>query len=123
MQNFETLWRFNTKRFSIDLSCAEEYAPNLSWGDTGEVREKLATGEYVCVCFRVRVLLDGSEIASDYLGESIYADVRDFRREHVGLAALRRKDGKNYGCYFSGMVASCVKDARAAVSARPRLRA
>lgn len=122
MQHFETLWRFNTKRFSVDLACAEEYAPDISWDESGEVREKLESGEYVCACFRIRVLLDGAEIASDYLGESIYADVSDFRREHIGLTAKSRADGCNYGDYFSGMVRGAISAARKHLKNPPRLR-
>lgn len=106
------LWRFNTKRFSVILDCDWEIDPDLSWDETGEIRDKVLDGLWDCVCFRVRVLFEGEEIAADYLGNSIYGDVRDFRKEHIGIALRNRLSGTNYGCYFPGMVRGAISEAR-----------
>ena len=123
MDNFETLWRFKTKRFCVSLAAAPEYAPDLSWDETGETAEKLESGEWSCVCFRVRVDYDSETVGEDYLGASIYANLEDFRREHIGLAAKSRADGCNYGCYFPGMIAEAIAEARKTLRKRPFIRA
>lgn len=120
-QSNDHIWRFNTARFSVILDCDWEESPDFSFDETGEVAEKCRNGTWDCVCFRVRVLLDGEEISSDYLGNSIHADVRDFAREHLGCRP------KGYGSYFSDMVREAIGEARAEIRRRvdtaPRLRA
>ena len=75
-----------------------------------------------CVRVRVRVWVDGVEIASDYLGNSVYADPADFVREHYGIRPKGRADGCNYGCYFPDMVRQAIAKARKAVCNIPRMR-
>lgn len=119
---WNNLWKFETKRFVVALDWAWEDYPDLSWDETGETREKCESGEWGVYTFRIRVLLDGREIAADHLGNSIYADPVEFYREHIGIAALSRRDGRNYGCYFSDMLRQSVSDARKALIDVPRLR-
>lgn len=115
----DAIWTFKTARFVITLDCDWETSPDFSWDETGETEEKCRSGEWDCVCFRVRVTLDGDEVAADYLGNSIYANVRDFRSEHVGSR------GK-WGAYFPDMVRTACAEARAEVKRRtetaPRVR-
>ena len=85
---------------------------NLSFDDSGEVREKLESGEWEAFDTKVTVYLNGAEIGSDWLCESIYADPADFFREHVGLAIKSRADGRNYGAYVPGMVKVAISEAR-----------
>jgi len=118
---WEQIWKFSTARFSVVLECAPEEDPDVSWADA-ETLERLENGTYVNVTFRVRLLWDGNEIAADYLGNSVYTNVRDFYTEHLGLGALRRVDGCNYGCYFSDMVANVIREARERMTDVPRLR-
>ena len=117
MHQFETIWSFKTENFRVTLSAMPEENPDLSWDDTGEAREKIEDGTWQCVCFRVRVLHRGEELGSSYLGESIYADLSDFRTEHIGLAIKSRADGRNYGAYFPGMVKEAIAEARNALRA------
>lgn len=121
-QHWETLWTFKTRRFTVDLAFMEEDQPDLSWMDD-EDREKIRTGEWFNACFRVRLLLDGRELAADHLGNSVYANVHEFYLEHFGIRALSRKDGRAYGCYFSDMVANVIAEARKELSHPPQLRA
>jgi hypothetical protein len=110
------IWTFATRNFTVDLSWDYESAPDLSWDETGETAEKIESGEWTNATFHVRVLgPTGDELASDYLGNSIYADVRDFRTEHLGLAAKGRADGCTYGAYFPDMVRQAISEARAAL--------
>jgi len=94
---FITIWTFHTKRVTVTLACTPEMDPDLSWADA-ETLEKIERGDYVAVTFRVRVAVDGRTMGEDYLGNSIYADVRDFARERGG--------------YFSDMVANAIAEAR-----------
>lgn len=118
----DTIWTFRTKRFAVILDWDYETDPDLSWDDTGEVAAKINSGEWVNACFRVRVMFDGHEVAADYLGNSIHADPADFR-DHIGLAAKSRADGRNYGSYFTDMVRTAIAEARQCLANVPRLRA
>lgn len=119
---WETLWRFKTARFRVELQATQESDADISWDDTGEVRDKLQSGEWTCLCFRVAVYLDGKRIADNYLGNSIYGNARDFYTEHLGIRAMARADGRNYGDYFSDMVKTAIAEARAALRNPPKLR-
>jgi hypothetical protein len=48
----------------------------------------------------------GEMLGADYLGNSIYANVRDFRKEHVGAQGA-------HGSYFVDMVHEAIREARA----------
>lgn len=107
----ETLWQFKTRNFTIQWLVTPCDYLDLSWDDTGEVREKLESGIYVAFDSEMRVLHNGIEIAADYLGQSIYENPKDFR-DHIGLAKKSREDGRNYGSYFADMVRQAISEAR-----------
>ncbi len=111
----QKLWQFKTARFTVELAWDYERDVDISFDDTNETAEKIHSGEWTCATFRVRVLLDGIELGCDYLNNSIYADLADFR-DHIGMNA------KGHGSYFSDMVRSAVAEARAALCNAPRLR-
>ncbi len=115
------VWQFNTARFCVILDWTYDDYADLSWDETGETRDKIASGEWAVYSFQVRVLCDGREIGDSHLGGSIYADPADFR-DHVGLAIKRRADGRNYGSYFSDMVKEAIGKARKTLCNCPRLR-
>jgi hypothetical protein len=112
MTQWEQVWKFRTKRFMVTLECVPEDQPDLSWMDD-ETLAKLA-GEYVNVVFCVRILWEGNEVACNYLGNSVYANLRDFR-DHIG------SKGK-WGSYFTDMVRQSIDEARKALSNVPRMR-
>lgn len=120
-----TIWNFMTKNFVVRMSYRyQEECVDLSWDDTGEVREKLQSGEWAVYVFHAEVIerATGNTIGEDYLGESIHADPMDFR-DHVGLAAKSRADGRNYGSYFTDMIREAIREARETYAKeRPRLR-
>lgn len=106
------IWEFNTKNFKVMLLARPDYADlDLSWDETGEAGDKIATGQWTPYTMEVSVLCDGFEVASDTLGQCIYADAAEFR-DHFGLAAKSRADGCNYGSYFTDMVKEAVALAR-----------
>jgi hypothetical protein len=110
MSRFENIWTFKTARFAVHLDVAWEDFPDMSWADA-ETLDKIERGVWGVYVFRVRVMLDGREIAADYLGNSVYESVSDFR-DHFGVRAKSRAEGCNYGSYFSDMVAEAVAQAR-----------
>jgi hypothetical protein len=103
---WQRLWTFKTRNFSIELAAMPEQDPDLSWDDTGEVVAKLESGEWENVTFRVAVYgPHGEQLGADYLGNSIYGNLMDFRREHIGAR------GK-WGSYFRDMVGEAISEAR-----------
>lgn len=113
------LWTFKTKNFvvkcytqpdTLDTSYME---PELA----EECRQKIKSREWKCFQTTVEVKhrLTGEVLAESFLGGSIYADPKDFYREHIGIRAQSRRDGMNYGCYFTDMVREACRDARTAM--------
>ena len=70
---------FKTKNFKVVIDAEEEYDLDLSFDDTGEVAEKLDSGEFIAFCAHAYVLgPDGEELADDYLGNCIYESIEAF---------------------------------------------
>jgi hypothetical protein len=108
----ETVYTFKTARFALELAIEPEYNYMPDWDfESDEERdaliERIETGRTLWFVARVRVLLDGREIATDYLGGCGYNTIEEFRR-----------DG-----YFYDMARSAIKDARATLRNMPHLRA
>lgn len=119
MARYEEMWRFETARFAVIWDVTPSEDVDLSWDETGETAENLNSGLWVAFDSRMRVELDGVEIAADYLCGSIYEHIREFR-DHVGMNA------RGHGSYFSDMVRTAVKEARKALAdakPAPRMRA
>jgi len=53
----------------------------------------------------------GEVLGESYLGECVYDDPEEFR-DHIGVKKLSRKDGIEYGSYFSDMVREVCRAAR-----------
>lgn len=114
-QTWTNLRKFSTARFTVTLDYTWEDCPDVSWDETGETADKIASGEWGNYIFRVLVLCDDREVAVDYLGNSVYADPADFGREHIGAR------GK-YDSYFIDMVHQAIDETRKALANTPRLR-
>jgi hypothetical protein len=93
------------------MTAEPEYDLDLSWDETGEIAAGVEDGTYTVFCAKCAVFVDGEEIAADYLGQCIYADIMDFR-DHVGCKAT------GCGSYFSDMVREAVSLARAELKRR-----
>lgn len=117
----EVIRRFQRDRFAVTLTCDYDEDCDLSWADDEVIRD-IEDGNLGCFVFKVAVTLDGREIGSDYLGGSVYADPREFAREHFGLRALSRRDNVIYGSYFPDMVHTAISEARATLRDLPKLR-
>lgn len=103
----DTIWQFDTARFSVRLNCEYDQDPDLSWRDEEQEEYDREHGvEYYVFC--VEVLCDGVVIGRDYLGGSGYSDPRDFAKERGG--------------YFSDMVSEAIREARKWLASRPHVR-
>jgi hypothetical protein len=85
------IWKFETARFTVTMTAEPDYDVDLSFDETGEIREKLESGELQSFCAKCAVCLDGNEIAADYLGSCIYANPDEFR-DHIGTGEIAFKD-------------------------------
>lgn len=116
MQTIGTIREFKTPNFHVIVDAVEDHDADLSWDETGEVMQQIKDGELVCFAARARVLLDDSEIASDYLGGCVYSDIRAFENHRECGAETRnlRAAGSNAVCgsYFADMVKTVCSDAR-----------
>lgn len=118
----ETLWSFRTARFEVQWRVYPSEQLDLSWDDTGETRENLNSGLWCAFDSEMVLLLDGAEIATDWLCESVYENPSDFR-DHFGIRFKSREAGCNYGSYFADMVREVCREGRKALQARPFIRA
>jgi len=126
MNTIDEMWRFKTERFTVICTAEDEWDVDLSWDETGETAEKIASGEWTAFCVKVAVLFDGVEISADYLGQCIYADCEDFVTGHRDTDPMNRccsLNPRNVGHYFPDMVSTAIKEARQALSNVPKIRA
>ena len=108
----ETVYTFKTARFALELAVEPEQAYLPDWDfESDEQRDALAArienGLTLWFMARVRVTLDGRELAADYLGGCCYDTIEEFRRD----------------AYFYDMARTAIEAARAAIRNMPRLRA
>lgn len=112
------IWTFETENWIVSVDADHDHLvldeDEMDADVLAEVLPKLESGEMIqfCVVASVTHRLTGMVLAQDYLGGCIYASKKDFR-DHVGIKIKSRKDGCNYGSYFSDMVRTVCKDARA----------
>ena len=125
-----TVWRFDTKRFTVALQMTPDDDLDLSWDETGETQDKLASGEYTAFGSRVVVYCDGQQVGSDSLWGSVYAEPREFwtaHRDpdpmHRNCSLMRKVRGNITYChYFPEMVRIAIGNARMNIANHPRLR-
>jgi hypothetical protein len=129
-----TVWRFRTKRFTVELQLSEE--PGYCYDgedEDGETQAALDSGEFVAFDSRVIVYLDDEEIGSDSLCGSVYAadSVAEFWTAHRdpnpmnrNCSEMRAARGSNVCIchYFPGMVRQAISEARAFLCSAPRMR-
>jgi hypothetical protein len=104
-------YTFETPRFKITVTAEPEHDdPRDHFCDPYqdyEVLKGINSGRYTWFCAKATVYCDGREVATDYLGACCYSSFDDFRR-----------DG-----YFYDMIRAVCREARAALTNPPRLRA
>lgn len=101
---YETVWTFNTARFTVELSVApEDMSPHGAFSEQDDVEFALEGGWHWFQA-RVQVLMDvaGSDeqrlLGADYLGGCSYHSLKDFIRPGSG--------------YFRDMVGEAIREAR-----------
>lgn len=102
----QTIWTFNTKSFTYKFNILPDYDVDLSFDDSGEVRDKINKGLLECFIANIQILFKDTNklLAEDYLGGCIYENPLDFI-DHRG------NKGK-YGSYFKDMIISVNEQAR-----------
>lgn len=112
MNAFETIWSFRTAQFRVTVDAGEDFDLDLSWDDDGSVRAGLESGKLTSFMVRARcVHVPSGAETEDFLGGCIHESVSDFR-DHVGINEKGRRDGCNYGSYFSDMVRTVTGEMR-----------
>lgn len=103
----ETLWTFETSQYIVKWDIMPDDDCDLSFDETGEVADKVASGFYMCFTSHIYVehKETGLTLGEAYLGGSIYENPKDFR-DHFGINA------KGYGSYFPQMVREAIAEAR-----------
>lgn len=123
----QTMWQFNSGRFTIMAQIEPCDSLDLSWDESGETRDDLESGALEAFNTRVSVWLNGAIIGENWLCESIYSDPAEFFAGHRGADPMNRNcsimraawrgegnpDAKVSIChYFPGMVQEAIADAR-----------
>ena len=110
--SYETTYTFETANFTLELALApEDISPrdcfDMDEESFVELCDKIDSGVYLWFVARVRVLMNGHELASDYLGGCCYSSPDEFRR-----------DG-----YFYDMARNALSEARKTLNNAPKMRA
>ena len=113
---YNIIREFKTKNFTVRVTAEEENDLDLSFDDTGEIREGLESGKFVAFCAKAAVYFRGNEIATDYLGNCIYESPESFM-DHRECGKQNReyaRQGKDGSCgsYFAGMIRTAIAEAR-----------
>jgi hypothetical protein len=120
-----TIRRFKTKRFTVVVDALPEDSP-VDVDDDGETAAAVERGDYVHFIARARVFCDGNEVATDYLGGCIYANLEDFEdhkeRGRANKELRARGEAGVCGSYFADMVHEVCAQARAYLASVPTMR-
>lgn len=118
---YETVWSFDTARFTVALELAPEDMPPEDCFDLSEDVEAVHNGDVEWFTARVAVYKDGHEIGTDYLGGCAYRTVEEFYTGHRDKDPMNRNSSimraaKGNNCaichYFPDMIAQAIADAR-----------
>ncbi len=105
-QVLENIWTFSTRHLRVTVDVEYEHDPDFSWDPSGQTKEQVNSGEMQCFVVHASVLyVDDAgerELADDYLGNCIYENFIDFRKDHL----------KGAGSYFDDMVRTICKESR-----------
>ena len=131
MSDFETVWTFETAKFSVTFDVApEDMDPADSFQFEDDI-EAVRSGAVAWFCARVAVRLKstGAILGSDILGACAYESTDDFRESHFKSPAESRntlalKAQNIHMCdYFPSMVREAIGEARRVAGQLHSLRA
>tara|TARA_R110000868_G_scaffold186069_3_gene428263 strand:- start:562 stop:912 length:351 start_codon:yes stop_codon:yes gene_type:complete len=106
-----TIYKFDTKRFSIYVSCSFDQDYDASFDETGEAEQKIQSGEWGAYVFHAEVIHreTGAVLGESFLGNSIHENPSDFR-DHIGAKG-------RWGSYFRDMISDACHQARSSIRA------
>jgi hypothetical protein len=118
----QTIYKFQTRRFIVEVVALPEDYLDLSWDESGETAQKIETGELCAFQVEARVSFCGEygepiKLGADYLGGCVYESPEAFR-DHFGVRPYERELSAKHGgpvtvChYFSSMVREAIAQAR-----------
>ena len=105
------MFKFETANFVVRAVIEPDDDVDLSFDETNETAEKVASGEWQCFGTIVTVSTrDGIELGKDSIWGSVYENPADFFKEHRGARG-------QYGSYFHDLVRGAISEARKKVNA------
>lgn len=112
----DTIREFQTPNFQVIVDALPDDDLDLSWDEDGSTLAGLESGELIAFIARARVLLNGREIANDYLGGCIYKSLADFM-DHKECGRYNRElaakgEPGRCGSYFKDMINQVCDEAR-----------
>lgn len=122
---YETIRSFETARFAVIVDATYDDYADMSYMDADEFSEFCGKGG-ASYLVRVRVMLDGVEIASNYLGGCDYYNIHDFQ-DHRECGRTNREfaargERGRCGSYFADMIRRTIADARQTLRSREPVR-
>lgn len=118
MSGYDVVWSFRTPNFTIRLRAEPDDDLDLSFDDSGEIRNGLDSGLYTAFRAHVEVICrtNGAVLGEDYLGGCIYESVSDFIDHRIVGAQNRayaaRGETARCGSYFTQMITGAIAEAR-----------
>lgn len=133
MMGATKVWSFETARLAVTAYFLPCEGLDLSWDEDGSTREGLETGHLEAFDTVIKVTLKDSdiELSCESLGESIYANPKDFITDHYTSPAIERncstmrelRGNRTVIChYFPDMVRAACEEARRALRSMQSLK-
>lgn len=126
MHHIDVIRKFKTPQFTVVVEAIEDDFLDLSFDDTGEVAEKLETGEYINFAVKASVYFRGLTIGDDFLGGCIYRNLDEFADHRICGKQNREYAAKGEvvrcGSYFHDMIRTAIKDARNTLSGMQKVK-
>lgn len=126
------MFRFETDNFTVRATVEADNDVDISFDETNETRDKLASGQWTAFGTVVTVEHEGIELGRSELWDSIYAKPHEFFSDHRGADPMNRNcsimraihGGKTSIChYFPEVVKEAVWSARRTLAKMPKVRA
>lgn len=129
--NKTEMFRFETDNFTVRATIEADQDVDISFDETDETRDKLASGQWMAFGTIVTVEHAGIELGSASLWGSIYAKPHEFFSDHRGAdpmnrncSIMRAANGGNTSIchYFPDLVKEAIEDARRTLAKMPKVR-
>lgn len=113
----ECIREFHLPSVSVYVDALQDFDLDLSFDEDGSIAKAIEAGELQVFCVKISVVHNTlGEIATDYLGNCIYASYEAFmdHKECGTLNRTYRAKGEDHRCgsYFKDMIATACAEAR-----------